>query len=1014
MSEELLKALMQLFALASDVDDINEESREIVKRYLEIELNQELVDKYIIQYDQYVEDYHHLSARKRGLEVESIDLDGEEVKNICKNINESLVQRQKLVILIRLLEYIFADGSVSDHEFKFLTEVANTFNISKEEFMGCLNFIKATESELPDSENMLVVSNANQPSFGLKIKSFFSENIEGILVVYNIPSVKMLSFRYFGNADLYLNGQNINSNRAYIFTQGASIRSSKVSPIYYSDILSKFMNDGEGKKIVYSARNIQYKFKSGSIGLQDFTFSEESGKMIAIMGGSGAGKSTLLNVLNGNNKPSKGAITINGIDIFNQKDKIEGVIGYVSQDDLLIEELTVYQNLYYNAKLCFDGYAEEEIQSLVIDMLSNLGLGETVDLKVGSPLEKTISGGQRKRLNIALELIREPSVLFLDEPTSGLSSRDSENIMDLLKQLTLKGKLIFVVIHQPSSDIFKMFDKLIILDVGGYPIYYGNPVDSVIYFKKYINHVSSNESECVTCGNVNPEQVFNIIEAKVLDEYGNATDNRKVTPKEWNDHYIESIGNNVELIKDEKEIPESTFNVPNKIKQFGVFLTRDILSKLTNRQYLAINLLEAPALGFILSYFIKYYRVDETNTLGYIFMENDNLPAYLFMSVIVALFIGLTVSAEEIIRDQKIRKRESFLNLSNGSYLLSKIIIMFTLSAVQTFAFILVGNTILEVKDMLVDYWLILFTTACFANMLGLNISSTFNSAVTIYILIPFLLIPQLIFSGVIVKFEELNPAISSHTKVPIIGEMMASRWAFEALAVNQFKNNKYEKLFYDYDKLLSIADFKRIYWIPDLQGKIGYLENNLSEPANKSTVDRYLVVLRNEISKELKQTPDITFEAMSFLTPEKVNKSILNEVKDYLNRVRKYYTRMYNFELNQRDQVVNNYTKNSSPQELNTLKHEYSNSSLTSLVKDETEFTRIMEVDGELIQQQDPIFKDADGIRGHFYAPRKLVFGTFYDTFWVNIIVIWIMTLILGITLYFDFFRKLLNIFNR
>jgi ABC transport system ATP-binding/permease protein len=1014
MSEELLKALMQLFALASDVDDINEESREVVKRYLEIELNQELVDKYIVLYDQYVEDYHHLSARKRGLEVESIDLDGEEVKNICQNINESLVQRQKVVILIRLLEYIFADGSVSDHEFNFLTEVANTFKISKEEYMGCLNFIKSNDSDLPDTDNVLVVSNSSAPSFGLKIKSFHSENIEGIIAVYNIPSVKMLAFRYFGNGDLYLNGQNLNSNRAYIFTQGSSIRSSKVNPIYYSDILSKFMNDGDAKKIVYSVRNIEYKFKSGKIGLQDFTFSEESGKMLAIMGGSGAGKSTLLNILNGNNKPHKGTISVNGIDIFNQKDRIEGVIGYVSQDDLLIEELTVYQNLYYNAKLCFDGFSEEEIETLVVDMLNNLGLGETVDLKVGSPLEKTISGGQRKRLNIALELIREPSVLFLDEPTSGLSSRDSENIMDLLKQLTLKGKLIFVVIHQPSSDIFKMFDKLIILDVGGYPIYYGNPVDSVIYFKKYINHVSSNESECVTCGNVNPEQVFNIIEAKVLDEYGNVTDNRKVSPKEWNEHYIESIGKNVELLKDEKEIPESTFKVPNFMKQFFVFLTRDILSKLTNRQYLAINLLEAPALGFILSYFIKYYRIDETNEIGYIFMENDNLPAYLFMSVIVALFIGLTVSAEEIIRDQKIRKRESFLNLSNGAYLFSKVLIMFALSAVQTITFILVGNTILGVQDMLVDYWIILFSAACFANLLGLNISSAFNSAVTIYILIPFLLIPQLIFSGVIVKFEELNPAISSYTKVPIIGEVMASRWAFEALSVNQFKNNKYEKLFYQYDKLMSIANFRKIYLIPALQAKIGYLENNMHEEANRENVEKHLLVLRNEIRKELKITSDITFESLDFLTYEKVNKTILNEVKDYLNRLRKYYTRMYNYELDQRDQVINNISKATSPQELNQLKLNYSNSSLTSLVTDETELNRIIEIDGELIQQQDPIFKDANGIRGHFYAPRKQIFGNFYDTFWVNIMVIWAMTFTLMVTLYFDFFRKLINIFDR
>ncbi len=121
----------------------------------------------------------------------------------------------------------------------------------------------------------------------------------------------------------------------------------------------------------------------------------------------------------------------------------------------------------------------------MVDLLNSIGLYEAKDLKVGSPLEKTISGGQRKRLNIALELIREPSVLFVDEPTSGLSSRDSENIMDLLKELALKGKVIFVVIHQPSSDIFKMFDKLLILDLGGRPIYYGNPVDGVLYFKSF-------------------------------------------------------------------------------------------------------------------------------------------------------------------------------------------------------------------------------------------------------------------------------------------------------------------------------------------------------------------------------------------------------------------------------------------------------------------------------------------------------------------------------------------------
>ena len=214
---------------------------------------------------------------------------------------------------------------------------------------------------------------------------------------------------------------------------------------------------------------VTYRFKSGKNGLFKINFSEESGRLVGIMGSSGAGKSTLLNILNGSVNPTEGRVLINGIDIHKDEDKIRGLIGHVSQDDLLIEELSVYQNLYYNARLCFDNYSEELIAQTVNNMLHSLGLFEIKDIQVGTPLNKKISGGQRKRLNIALELIREPAILFLDEPTSGLSSRDSENILDLLKDLTLKGKLIFVVIHQPSSDIFKMFDNLLILDTGGYP-----------------------------------------------------------------------------------------------------------------------------------------------------------------------------------------------------------------------------------------------------------------------------------------------------------------------------------------------------------------------------------------------------------------------------------------------------------------------------------------------------------------------------------------------------------------
>src|SRR6185295_13318604 len=181
------------------------------------------------------------------------------------------------------------------------------------------------------------------------------------------------------------------------------------------------------------------RFKNGHLGLHSFTFSVSSGNLVAVMGGSGAGKSTLLNVLNGSESPSKGHVHINGINLHVDKEKSEGLIGNIPQDDLLIEDLTVYQNLFYNAKLCFGNLDDSEINKRVEITLDSLGLTETKHFRVGNVLNKTISGGQRKRLNIALELIREPSILFVDEPTSGLSSRDAENVMDLLKQLSSIG-----------------------------------------------------------------------------------------------------------------------------------------------------------------------------------------------------------------------------------------------------------------------------------------------------------------------------------------------------------------------------------------------------------------------------------------------------------------------------------------------------------------------------------------------------------------------------------------------
>src|SRR6056297_1040268 len=1023
MSEQILKALMQLFAIIAHPSSDAKERRSIVEYFLKRQLNQETVKTYLKVFDDYYKIHQQKlsekSKRKKRTASSSV-----RVLKICTQINEELTQRQKHVVLVQLLEFVKSGREITEQEMAFVTTVADSFHIQQEEYKDIEDYVFFGADKLPDTKKLLIIDHNKNFSHD-KVFHMEHPSLEGQLRVLEVSSANMYYIKYIGESELYLNGQLLEQEKVYVLNNGASIRNPKIRPIYYGDIISQFNIDRIKTSILFEAKGIKYRFKSGAIGLHTLNFTEESGHLVGIMGASGAGKSTLLNVLNGTSTPTEGKVLINGINIHTEEEEIEGLIGHVSQDDLLIEELTVYQNLYYNAKLCFDNYTEEQIQEAVFDVLENLGLYDIRDIEVGTPLNKKISGGQRKRLNIALELIREPAVLFLDEPTSGLSSRDSENILDLLKELTLKGKLVFVVIHQPSSDIFKMFDRLLILDTGGYLIYNGNPIDSIQYFKTRVQHADWNESECPECGNVNPEQVFNIIETKVVDEFGNFTNERKISPSEWREIFDKEKDNVEQNQKirtlshlptpEKRKIPEILFKTPNHFKQFWVFVKRDILSKLSNTQYLVINLLEAPLLAFLLAYIIKYYNVNISNEVGYSLMENSNLPVYIFMAVIVGLFIGLTVSAEEIIKDRKILKREAFLNLSWGSYLFSKIAIQFTLSAIQALMFVIIGNTIMEIKGMYFEYWLVLFSAWCFSNMMGLVISDSFKTVITIYILIPFLIIPQLILSGVIVKFEKLNPNISNPRDIPFYGEIITARWAYEALAVYQFKENNYQKQFYPYDKAMSIADFKKNYWIRTLNNKVTFVERHINNNEKEEEVKKNLLLLKQEIKKELQSESGkiVKFNQLDQLTVEAINQETLSDLKHYLNILNKYYIQLYNKANRLKDQIISEHQETPAEREkFMKLKRENYNENLAELVKNSNEMNRIIEYNGELFQKIDPIFLDPPNkfIKAHFYAPRKQFLGNYYDTFKVNIAVIWTMTILLFLVLYFRLLRKALD----
>lgn len=1014
MSESILKALMQLFAIiaTANKDGVNEKSRSIVESYLRLMLSSEQVTEYLQLFDKYVEERGGGVKKDGTQERKRTSLNSVKVLRICEQINGELKQDQKLLVLLQLLEFISFGEEITEQEIDFVKTVSDIFNIPEDEYFNCYAFtLNPKLDEIPHKENILILDKNNE-SPNAEVKHLRFKDLEGHVMILFLPSINAYAFRYVGETELYLNGHSIMLNRTYVLPKGSAIRSPRIGSIYYSDIVSKFINAMNAEKVVFTAKGVEFRFKGSKNGLHNFNFCEQGGELIGIMGGSGVGKSTLLNVLNGNLQPQSGEILINGYNIYTEKEKLNGVIGFVPQDDLLIEELTVYQNLYYSAKLCFSDYTEEQIDEAVNKVLEDLDLKATADLVVGNPLNKTISGGQRKRLNIALELIREPLVMFVDEPTSGLSSMDSEMVMDLLKEQTLKGKLVIVNIHQPSSVIFKMFDKLLIMDKGGYLVYYGNPVDSVVYFKTMSNHVNATESECYHCGNINPEQVLQILESKVVDEYGRTTHKRKTTPEEWAAMYEEHSKSKIKFDTEKQDLPKNNFSIPGMFKQFRIFCERNILSKLANRQYMLINFLEAPVLALILAYFTKYIAGEGGNPNIFVFSGNENLPIYLFMGVVVSIFIGLTVSAEEIIRDRQLLKRESFLNLSHVSYLNSKIAVLFVISAIQTLSFVLIGNTIMEIHGMTLAHWLILFTASCVSNMIGLNISAALDSVVTIYILIPFLIVPQLLFSGTMVKFDKLNKAISSYEVVPVIGDLMPSRWAYEAMAVKQFRDNEYMKNFFLIEQKKSEAAYIGSYLVPALNNKIAKLAN-----ADEGTRNQIIGLLHTEVTKINDRTPKQQFEDIDLLTPEKYNDDVQENLTSFLDKTAKLYQQKQNKAISVLDREISSLAEElGGNKALVELKKNYTNEALSNFVLNRVDIEKIHDMGDHFIQVSDPIYKEPESHcgRAHFYAPFKQIGNLQIDTFWFNIIVMWIMNGLLYVLLVCDGLRWTITKFSK
>ncbi len=885
---------------------------------------------------------------------------------VCARLDQLLSPAEKQSFLLHSLQIRQALPEAGERADRLLARVAAAFHVPEPELAAWRQFV-AAGPDLADGD---------------RCRRFRRAGWRAEIAALDSPWTERLFVRAL-RGEISLDDNPMAAGRFYPLEAGAILRDAGGQAVYRCEIERLFGGGAAAAPIRFEAEGLEYRFPNGEGGIRDFAFRETGGRLVGVMGGSGVGKSTLVQLLNGSLKPDAGRVLLNGIDLHRNPAALEGVVGTVPQDDLLFEDLTVRENLDYNARLCLAGLSDAERRERVRRMLAELQQEEIADLPVGNPLAKTISGGQRKRLNIALELIREPSVLFVDEPTSGLSSADSDVVMGLLKAQAARGRLVIAIIHQPSSNLFRQFDALWILDKGGVSIYMGHPLEAARHFRETVHLAGADRAVCPECGNVHPEQIFALIESKATDADGRFTRERRFSPEFWHDAWRQSAPPPAAAAP-VAEPPPRHLNRPGWAGQLRVFLSRTVRARVANRAYVLVNLLEPPLLAGLTVWLCR-----GAAGAAYVFGGNPYLAVYFFMAVIVAIFLGLSVSAEEIVRDRRVLRRERFLHLSWSAYAGAKMLHVAGLALLQTAICAAIGVGVLRIPDFYGKLWFALFSAAVFGGFLGLNVSARFKSAVTTYILLPLLLLPQMLLGGLIVDFDDLRSRAAPNAAPPWFGELTASRWAFEVLAVEQVQANAYQRNFEAVDREISGLDYLVHDRIPALRGRLDALV--LAAPDRAEDIRALLVREFRELGTETQRFAGAADAVAEWRPPDR---AVLEALKSSLRDWSRELQTARDAAQARRNAIQDALLAEHGDEGLAAFVKANVNRKIVDLVRRKGVQDPIREQGGRLVRLADPVYQPAESPWGRapFMAGEKRLGTATFRTYGFDLGVLWLM----------------------
>ena len=503
--------------------------------------------------------------------------------------------------------------------------------------------------------------------------------------------------------------------------------------------------------------------------LDDVSLVVEPGEMVAIMGPSGAGKSTLLSVLNGQVTPAAGRIVIGGLDLHEHFELFRGRIGYVPQDDILHADLTVWQALWYAARLRLPrDMADDEIARRIRQVLTQLGLEGTENTRVGDQRKRGVSGGQRKRVNLAMELLTDPPILVLDEPTSGLSSTDTISVLELLRSLADSGKTILVTIHQPSLEAYRKFDAVAVVardastkQVGRLAWFGRAWPDAITFF------------EPQPPGAPHPTTADGLLRGLATRPVG-----------EWVRQWQQSVAKSIWVDGRSGGHAACTATAraprPRPVERFSQWLTlvkRGLAVKASDRWNTAVLFLQAPLVGLLIAgVFSKVLRMQPTiDTWPKV---GVNMATMMFVTALAAIWFGSSATAREIVAEWPIYRRERMVGLSIVSYLASKVALLLVVAAVQAALLLGIVAWACHVQSPWWHLFLVLYAAGLAGGALGLVVSATLRTTEAATAILPVLLMPMIVLGGVLVPLADL-PKVTQP-----LAAAMPSRWAFEAMVV--------------------------------------------------------------------------------------------------------------------------------------------------------------------------------------------------------------------------------------